>query len=194
MVDQTRGDADRERRLLQGPSGQVVDGLLLSPWALSPAEVAGRRQGVPLVLLGERYDAGVDHVGVDNVAAARTATAHLLVSGRRRVAALGLQPHLANSTALQRVTGYRAALVAGGRPVDPALEVPVDRLHRADGARAMRSLLALPDPPDAVFCFTDELALGALAGRLGAGGAACPTTWRWSASTTSRTAAGRDRR
>lgn len=162
VVDQTRGDADRERRLLSGPSGQVVDGLLLSPWALSPAEVAGRRQGLPLVLLGERYDSTVDHVGVDNVAAARTATAHLIASGRRRIAALGLQPHLANSTALQRVTGYREALGAAGRPVEAQLEVPVARLHRADGARAMHSLLALPDPPDAVFCFTDELALGAM--------------------------------
>ena len=162
VVDQTRGDADRERRLLSGPSGQLVDGLLLSPWALSPTEVAGRRQGVPLVLLGERYDPSVDHVGVDNVAAARTATAHLIALGRRRVAALGLQPHLVNSTALQRVTGYRQALAAAGRPAEPQLEVPVERLHRVDGARAMRHLLALPDPPDAVFCFTDELALGAM--------------------------------
>ena len=162
VVDQTRGDADRERRLLSGPSGQVVDGLLLSPWALSPAEVSSRRQGVPLVLLGERYDPSVDHVGVDSVAAARTATAHLVDAGRRRIAAVGLQPHLANQTALQRVTGYRQALVAAGRPVEAALEIPVARLHRADGAAAVRGLLDLPDPPDAVFCFTDELALGAM--------------------------------
>ena len=162
VVDQTRGDAVRERRLLSGPSGQLVDGLLLSPWALSPAEVSNRRHGLPLVLLGERYDESVDHVGVDSVEAAQAATEHLIASGRRRVAAIGLQPHLANQTALQRVTGYRSALVAAGRRPDPALEVPVERLHRADGARAMRVLLARADPPDAVFCFTDELALGAM--------------------------------
>jgi DNA-binding LacI/PurR family transcriptional regulator len=162
VVDQTRGDPDRERRLLSGPSGQLVDGLLLSPWALSPAEVAARPAGVPLVLLGERYGDGDDHVGVDSVAAATTATSHLLETGRRRVAAIGLQPHLANQTALQRVTGYRAALERAGHRADPLLEVPVERLHRADGARAMRTLLALDEPPDAVFCFTDELALGAL--------------------------------
>ena len=162
VVDQTRGDADRERRLLSGPSGQLVDGLLLSPWALSPAEVAARPAGVPLVLLGERYDDADDHVGVDSVVAARAATAHLLSTGRRRVAALGLQPHLANQTALQRVTGYRQALADAGGGHDPALEVAVRRLHRTDGAEGMRRLLALPDPPDAVFCFTDELALGAM--------------------------------
>ena len=38
----------------------------------------------------------------------------------------------------------------------------VERLHRADGARAFERLLELRDPPDALFCFTDELALGAM--------------------------------
>ncbi len=162
VVDQTRGDAERERRLLTGPSGQVVDGQLLRPWALSPGEVAARRAGLPLVLLGEQYGDGVDHVGVDSVAAATEATAHLLALGRRRIAAVGVQPHLANQTAQQRLTGYRAALQAAGRPPDPALEVTVERLHRADGARALAALLELPEPPDALFCFNDQLALGAM--------------------------------
>lgn len=162
VVDQTRGDAERERRLLTGPSGQVVDGLLLSPWALSPAQVAARPPGVPLVLLGERYGDGVDHIGVDSVAAATEATAHLLQGGRRRVALVGLQPHLANGTAEQRAAGHRAALVAAGMAPDPVLEVAVRHLHREDGARALTGLLDLPEPPDAVFCVNDQLALGAL--------------------------------
>ena len=162
VVDQTRGNAERERRLLTGPSGQLVDGLILSPWALTPAEVLARPRGVPLVLLGEQYDRGIDHVGVDSVAAARAATSHLVQTGRRRIAAVGVQPHLANQTALQRLTGYRLALAGVGRTPDPSLEVPVERLHRADGARAFERLLELRDPPDALFCFTDELALGAM--------------------------------
>ncbi|WP_443075950.1 substrate-binding domain-containing protein [Streptomyces sp. NBC_01696] len=35
-------------------------------------------------------------------------------------------------------------------------------MHRAEGARALRELLRLPGPPEAVFCLSDELALGAL--------------------------------
>ena len=38
----------------------------------------------------------------------------------------------------------------------------VEDFHRADGAAAMHRLLTLPEPPDAVFCFNDLLALGAL--------------------------------
>src|SRR5918998_693084 len=39
LVQQTDGDAERERRLLNGVQGQTVDGLVLSPWALSPADL-----------------------------------------------------------------------------------------------------------------------------------------------------------
>ncbi len=163
LIDQTDGDAEREKQLLHGQRSQLVDGVLFSPWAVAPAELAARTDPVPLVLLGEHDGtAGVDHVAIDNVAAAREATGHLLRAGRRRVAALGIQPRSLNATARQRLTGYREALAAAGVPAVPELEVPVRRLHRADGHAAMLDLLELPEPPDAVFCFTDELALGAL--------------------------------
>ncbi|MFF0310708.1 LacI family DNA-binding transcriptional regulator [Streptosporangium sp. NPDC004379] len=163
LVDQTDGDPDRERRLLDDMQGQIVDGLIMSPWSLSPADLRRRADAVPLVLLGEQDAAGlIDHVSVDSVAAAADATRHLIELGRRRIAAVGVQPHLANGTAEQRVTGYRQALDAAGIPRDPALEVPVTALHRADGARAMRWLLEEGHAPDAVFCFSDQLALGAL--------------------------------
>ncbi|MEU8385391.1 LacI family DNA-binding transcriptional regulator [Streptosporangium sp. NPDC048865] len=163
LVDQTDGDPERERLLLEGMRGQVVDALIMSPWGLSPADLRRRADAVPLVLLGEQDAAGlIDHVSVDSVAATAEATRHLIGLGRRRIAAIGVQPHLANGTAEQRVTGYRQALRAAGTPHDPALEVPVTTLHRADGARAMRRLLDEGHAPDAVVCFSDQLALGAL--------------------------------
>ncbi|WNV87054.1 LacI family DNA-binding transcriptional regulator [Umezawaea sp. Da 62-37] len=163
LIDQTDGDAERETQLLHGKRSQLVDGVLFSPWAVAPAELAARTDTVPLVLLGEHDGpAGVDHVVIDNVAAAHEATAHLLARGRRRIAAMGIQPWSLNATARQRLAGYRTALAGAGLPADPDLEVPVRHLHRADGHEAMLRLLDSPRPPDAVFCFTDELALGAL--------------------------------
>jgi DNA-binding LacI/PurR family transcriptional regulator len=162
LVDQTNGDPEREERLVHGMRRQVVDGLIVSPWALSPADLHRRPDAPPLVLLGEQDADGMfDHVAIDNVAAAEEATAHLVATGRRRIAAIGLQPHLDNGTARQRLTGYRRALTAAGLPVDPSLEIPVTALHRADGAAALARLLA-DGRPDAVFCFTDQLALGAV--------------------------------
>ena len=160
LVQQSEGDPERERRLLDGPQGQTVDGLIMSPWALAPAELDRRPGSVPLVLLGEQDSAGlIDHVAVDNVAAAREVTRHLIGLGRRRIAAVGAQPHLHNGTAVQRLAGYRQALAEAGLP---AREVPVERLHRADGAAALRALLGSGAEVDAVFCFSDQLALGAL--------------------------------
>jgi DNA-binding LacI/PurR family transcriptional regulator len=159
LVDETAGDPDRERQLLDGTGARLVDGLILSPWALDPR---GLHPGpVPVVLLGEQSAPGVlDHVAIDNVAAATEATRHLLAVGRRRIAAVGLQPHLSNGTAALRQRGYREALAAAGVAVDPALERAVPTLHRAAGYDAMRALLPLR--PDGLFCFTDELALGAM--------------------------------
>ncbi|BAL89936.1 putative LacI-family transcriptional regulator [Actinoplanes missouriensis 431] len=163
LVQQTGGDPDRERELLDGVRGQVVDGLIMSPWALSPAELRRRPGGAPLVLLGEQdADGLLDHVVADNVAAARDMTRHLLGLGRTRIAVIGLQPHLHNATAARRLEGYRQALAEAGLTPDPAREVAVRRLHRADGAAAMRGLLDAGTPVDAVFCFSDQLALGAL--------------------------------
>ena len=162
LIDQTEGDPGRERRLLDG-STFGVDGMILSPWSLDVTELAARTGTRPLVLLGERSGrSALDHVGFDNVAAARDATAHLVSIGRRRIAAVGLQPHLTNDTGRQRLEGFHDALRAAGRTPDPRLEVAVRSLHRADGVTAMATLLDGPVVPDAVFCFTDELALGAV--------------------------------
>ncbi|UQU68136.1 LacI family transcriptional regulator [Couchioplanes caeruleus] len=163
LVQQTGGDAGHERSLLDGVRGQVVDGLVLSPWALAPRELRRRPDAVPLVLLGEQdADGLLDHVAVDSVAAARDATAHLLAQGRTRIAAIGPQPHLENGTAARRVEGYRKALAEAGLPADPRLEIPVERLHREDGAAAMRRLIRDGPEADALFCFSDQLALGAM--------------------------------
>ncbi|MEU4690631.1 LacI family DNA-binding transcriptional regulator [Actinoplanes sp. NPDC023714] len=160
LVQQTGGDAHRERELLGGAGGQAVDGLIVSPWALSPADLRRGPDAAPLVLLGEQ-DAGglLDHVAIDNVAAAREVTTHLIQTGRTRIAAVGPQPHLSNATADRRLEGYREALAEAGLP---GREVPVARLHRADGAAAMRELIAAGAEVDAVFCFSDQLALGAM--------------------------------
>ena len=163
LIDCTEGTAERERRLLDGSERHTVDGMILSPWALGPDELARRSATMPLVVLGEQETGGTaDHVAIDNVAAAREATAHLIAAGRRGIAAVGLQPQLTNRTAELREQGYREALQSAGLPWNPDLTRTVATLHRSEGHRAMSALLAADRPPDAVFCFSDELALGAL--------------------------------
>jgi DNA-binding LacI/PurR family transcriptional regulator len=163
LIDQTDGQVAREQLVLDGIRGRMIDGLIFSPIALGAEELERRRDTVPLVLLGERvYDGPADHVSIDNVAAAGAATRHLLDLGRRRIAAIGDQPRPQSQTAHLRRRGYEEALAVAGLPVVAELIVEVEAYHRADGAAAARRMLALPEPPDALFCFNDLLALGAL--------------------------------
>ncbi|MCP2095810.1 MULTISPECIES: LacI family DNA-binding transcriptional regulator [Actinosynnema] len=101
----------------------------------------------------------VPSVGAANWAGGLAATEHLLELGHRRIAAIGGPPGLLCSRA--RVDGYRAALDRAGIGVDPALVRHGDFRH-GGGMRAATGLLALPDPPTAVFAGNDEQALGVI--------------------------------
>lgn len=91
LVEQTDSVPERELRVLRGISDYLSDGVIFSPLTIGPDEFRAATRRVPLVRLGERVSHGLaDHVGFDNVAAAQTATGHLVGLGRRRIAALGL--------------------------------------------------------------------------------------------------------
>ncbi len=68
LVDQTGGDAERERLVMDGFRSQFIDGLIFSPLATGLEQLMERRDTTPMVLLGERvYDGPADHVSNDNV-------------------------------------------------------------------------------------------------------------------------------
>ncbi|EWM67342.1 transcriptional regulator, LacI family [Micromonospora sp. M42] len=162
LIHQTGGGSEQERKAASGIGDHMIDGLILSPLALTSDDLAALH-GLPVVLLGERVDNGpADHIMIDNVAAAREITAHLIGLGRRRIAAIGSQRTPEGASARLRLAGYTAALAEAGITYDDRLVAPAPAWHRADGAAAMRHLLATGVRPDAVFCFNDTLALGAL--------------------------------
>ena len=163
LVDETHGARERELEVLRGIRSQLIDGAIFSPLALGREEPGPLNLRIPLVLLGERLFAGqVDHVAFDNIAAARTAVQHLLDRGRQRIAAVGAQTSQTGETARLRLTGWRAALTGAGRDPDARLVVSADAWHRADGYRAARDVLGRGVRPDALFCFNDLLAVGAM--------------------------------
>jgi len=163
LLNQTDGLAPSEGAISDGIDMPLMDGLIMSPLALSAEDLRHRLDDGPLVLLGEHIGASTfPHVTIDNRAAAATATAHLINLGHRRIAAIGAQDTGPNETAVLRLEGYRSALAEASLPWRPELVGPVAEFHRADGAAAMHALLDSPEPPDAVFCFNDLLALGAM--------------------------------
>lgn len=162
LITQTSGDVARELAALNSETGEHAEGTILSAVEIDAESLANRTSTNPLVLVGERRLPGVDHVGIDDVAAARAATEHLFGIGRSRIAFIGADPREQLHMAGMRRRGYLEAIEGAGGRADADLIVPTSSYHRADGASAMQRLLELPEPPDAVFCATDLLAIGAM--------------------------------
>ena len=152
-------DRRREAELLGRARQHLVDGVILNPVLLETSAVQRGVSLPPVVLIGEVNQPVVDHVWTDNVVASRALVQLLIGHGHRRIGILGV---MQSATSRLREQGYREAFVAAGLRLDPALEIRCSRWEPAGGYEAVRGWLAAHDPPDALFCFTDALALGAL--------------------------------
>jgi DNA-binding LacI/PurR family transcriptional regulator len=163
LIDETQGDPERERRIIEGIGPHLIDGVIISIAGLNRRMLKELRPAGALVLLGERIFAGpADHIAADNVAAARTLTEHLIQGGRRRIATIGMKGTPLRGTPQLRLKGYKDALTQAGLPVEDERIRAVQHYGRADGAEATERLLGLKSRPDAILCFNDEMAIGAL--------------------------------
>ena len=109
-------------------------------------------------------------VGSDDLKVGEMATAHLIEIGRKRIA------HIAGrntSPSYERLRGFRNIMMERQLPVREEYVVVCDAHmeERGDktGYEAMQQLLALPERPDAVFCYNDMTAIGAIAATIAAG-------------------------
>ena len=156
--------AERELAYLDVLLSKQVDGILLvSTGAYEEALSFLSTRGAPVVMVdrspGPAYCETIDTVFTDNHGGGRLATEYLLGLGHRRIACIS-GPSLLTSSA-GRVDGYREALAAAGAAVDETLIVPGDFQHES-GYQACRALMALPQPPSAIFVCNDLMAVGAL--------------------------------
>ncbi|MFJ5775206.1 LacI family DNA-binding transcriptional regulator [Streptomyces sp. NPDC093094] len=162
LIHQSGGERDHELSALAGFGSAFVDGVILSPLALTADDLRDRAGAPPTVLLGELLEEGADHVAIDNEKAAREATEHLIALGRRTILAVGGRDSTGLGTAEARTRGYRSALAEAGIAHDPAGVVPVASFRMPDGAAAVNRALEDGARPDALLCLNDQLALGAL--------------------------------
>jgi LacI family transcriptional regulator, xylobiose transport system transcriptional regulator len=94
------------------------------------------------------------------------ATRHLIELGHRKIAAITGPEDMMCS--LARVDGYRSAMNAAGLPIDPAW-IRFGDFHPSGGEARAREILALPEPPTAIFAGSDLQALGTIAAAREAG-------------------------
>jgi DNA-binding LacI/PurR family transcriptional regulator len=127
-----------------------------------------RAAGKPLVLIDMHLQAYTS-INPDNRLGGYLATRHLIQAGRKRIAMLS-GPN-AHYSIQERVHGFRKALYDAKILANPELEIAIP--HHANEElsvkQAMLKLLAMTQPPDAVFCYNDTTALTAMQACLEAG-------------------------
>jgi LacI family transcriptional regulator len=149
-----------EQAAIQSMLAQPVIGIIyatLITRQVTPPPVAN---DMPVVLLN-CYDADGAFASAtpDDVEGARTATNALIAAGHTRIG------HISGETwidaGLDRLNGYKQALADNGIPYDPVLVQNRGSMVSGghDGANV---LLDMPNPPTAIFCYNDRMALAAI--------------------------------
>jgi DNA-binding LacI/PurR family transcriptional regulator len=155
----------------QGRSGGIhsvtrrVDGLLLVDFDGIPEHATALREiAIPTVTIGGAV-APFPSISIDNRAAAQQAVDHLIGLGHRRVAIVcgPASPREHSQVSEARLAGYHRALDRAGIPRLPELEI-VTGLDLAGGTAAFARLRTVAEGtrPTAVFCCSDEIAVGLL--------------------------------
>jgi LacI family transcriptional regulator len=173
IIASSEDDPSVESREVDALIARQVDAVVLASVQTSEkSEVFARmaQAKMPYILIDRNFPGlGANYVGVDDVAIGRTATEHLIRRGCRLIA------HLrgpAVSTGIGRFDGYCHALKTHGLTVPAEYTVDLkggDSHSEESGFEGMQSLLRLRRPPDGVFCYNDEVAIGALRAILKAG-------------------------
>ncbi|MFD8307367.1 LacI family DNA-binding transcriptional regulator [Streptomyces sp. NPDC059690] len=142
------------------PARRNADALLVFCFDLTDAESARLDDlGMPVVYVSQHAD-GRPSVYVDDGAAARAGTRHLLNLGHRRIAFMqSAGPTGFSFSSHERLLGHRRALTEAGVPLDDSLVVAAPAGDRRAVAEALGQLLGLREPPTAVFAEQDELAV-----------------------------------
>ena len=118
--------------------------------------------GIPIALVGMEHPECAS-IKIDDVSAARTATQHLVNQGHKKIGLMSGRPDdpFNFSVPQDRRRGFMSVLAENGLEWLPSREVHGDfTMHTA--SRAMDDLLARPNRPTAIFCESDEMAMGAM--------------------------------
>ncbi len=160
LVAQTQSDPRMEPKTLETLMGRGMSALVYMTIFTREIETPAALLDldIPVVLLNcftadRRFPAVVP----SEIAGGQTATAHLIRHGHKRIGTIMGEAFM--SAAQDRLEGYRRALANADLPFDPEL-VADGNWSASAGYDATGKLLALKDPPTAIFCQNDRMAIG----------------------------------
>lgn len=166
VIASAEDDPDLELAEVEALLARQVDAIILASCQTSAQATLFQRieeRKTPIVLMDRALN-GVkaDFVGVDDEQVGWMATNHLVERGCHRIAHIR-GPEI--SPGIGRFLGYRKSLAQHRIevPLHYVVKIPSpDDQGSESGYSAMKELLAAQVPPGGVFCFNDEVAIGAL--------------------------------
>lgn len=153
-------DANQEK-VLRTMLSRQIDGLIIAPTGRESMMLDHLiHVGIPVVLIDR--DAPVDNVSLvdlDNASAASKATSHLIADGHQKIGIILGLPEV--NTTKKRLEGYQRALQESNIPFRP--EYVIDGQSKIEGGyQGVKRLMALSDPPTAIFSINNLMTSGAL--------------------------------
>ena len=160
LIGHTQNDPDRSREYLRFLVSHKAAGLILFTGHL-PRDDADRAPDLPptVAVFEPVRDSNIPYVGVDDLAGARKATAHLLSGGHRKIAFVGnSQLRIGHH---RRRLGYDAAMDAARIPPEKRMVIDGDGSIES-GRLAVELLFMRDDLPTAFMCVNDSTAIGVI--------------------------------
>ncbi len=161
LLGDTHGSEERERAYADMVKSRHADGVILFSQHLPfeiEADKPAAQQLPPLVNSCEPVPMpGIPTVTIDNTAAAGEATAHLIGLGHKNIAVI--TGNMDSPSSRDRLQGFRRAMQAAGLAVNERYIVN-GKYTVESGHQGTNQLLLRRDRPSAIFCFSDEMALG----------------------------------
>lgn len=163
LLGDTQGSEERENELAEMTTSRQVDGIILMSHRI-PFDIGEdglQIDELPPIVNGCEFT-GYDEipaVAIDDVQAAMDATMHLIDYGHRDIAVI--TGNMDSTSSRDRLEGFRGAMAQSGLKINENLIVSGDYTLQG-GERAAGSLLLQKNRPTAIFCFSDETALGCM--------------------------------
>jgi LacI family transcriptional regulator len=161
LLYSTSADPEHEAQRIGTLTSGLSDGLILVlPRTTDRFLRTLENSSIPVVLINHLgLKTSLPFVGADNYQGARQAVEHLLARGHKKIAFVAGDEQSGQS--LERQRGYKEALLNAGIKLNPALVVQGDWSQRS-GFEAATRLLAVKQPPSAIFAANDFMAFGVM--------------------------------
>ncbi|WP_206485954.1 LacI family DNA-binding transcriptional regulator [Thalassotalea sp. G2M2-11] len=160
LLGDTKDSIEREKEFVAMVETKLADGIInLRPYKAGDALLP--RKDIISVSAGSCENTPGPVVRIDNVEAAQKVVSYLIGLGHKKIGVIsGLED---NPHTKDRLKGYKLALEKAGIKFDPSIVVEGD-FNYWSGLNATEVFARMAEPPTAIFCMNDQMAIAAMKG------------------------------